>query len=218
MVLWCLLLGPTLAFGQNGTSFYFGEPQPVSEDTLYMIPLELQGTYFSAEDSSITITIDDTQIINYFPIFFYVLEAAIDTMDDISIQGDELVGFVEGENLPYTRQHDTLYTVYLQRTVMFEIDAEQPLGKLEQQYFLNYQEENGFWTTLLLELDKDEIRLYSFDHDVVKEEIQGLKQVKQKRLDEFDTYIGYPSSKELQHLIKKDGFTDEEIYVRLGEQ
>jgi hypothetical protein len=199
---------------EGTTSFYFGEPQPTAATAQSEFSEAFIGQYSSAKDSTLSLSVTSTAIYTEFPVVFFVTQSDMDNDEDVFVQDGLLHGIKENEALQFQVEHDTFYAIYPNRTSIFEIGTDEVLGQMDDAYFLNYNEGDGLWSTILLRIDADgQLLMESIDHDPVLKTILKFKQVEEKMLEPFLTYIARPTAKEFSKLVDAKAFTDSEVYI-----
>lgn len=198
------------------TSFYFAEAQPsgvVNDNTFSQ---DFQGTYKSVKDTTVRLIITENTIYTEFPVLFSVTQAALDTTPDMFIKDGQLHGLIEDQTLTAEEENDTFYIVYPNRSDVFRIGTDEKLRKLDSKYLLNYKEDSGLWSTLLLYIDAEGVlKMESLDHDPVMEELQKFEELTRKKMDPLDTYVANPTQAEFRVFVEAGAFRDAEVYRKL---
>lgn len=196
-------------YGQdNNSSFYFKQSQPAELETFKTLDKEIIGYYYKSNDSLIRIIIEKDSIYTEFGIVFVYSKKDLEKNKQLLIKDSLLFGVNEKNGVPYTINNDTLYAFLLQYDVMFRSDNNSILKKQANNYFLNYKNEYGYFSTTLLSFTENRLKLQQIDHLSCFNKIQKFENITTEKLDGKTTYIADPNSQELLFFIKDKGFND----------
>jgi hypothetical protein len=203
---------------EEPTSFYFSDAQPNTKDATAFHE-NLVGQYVSLKDSTRMVTITEDTIFSQTLILMETTQEKLDTQEKIYVKEGMIYGISEGRKFPVTMKNDTFYFNYVNNAVLFTANEMHKLRILGKNHYLNFKEDNNYWSTLLLNLgDKDTLQLFNLDHNAVMEKVKEFKVMKTEKIDDFKTYIASPSKKEMSRFTKSDGFTDVEKFAKLEEE
>ncbi len=207
-------LGVGQYFGQNEiTSFYFQESQPKGENLQNKFEPEVCGVYLYEEDTLKKIIVTTDSIYSRFSLITFVTKKELRKSKKYHIEGDKIYGIRKKQGLPYAKRHDTLFVVLVQNDIIFKPSENQELKKQGDLYFLNYKQDNGYYSTEVLAFSDKKAIFYSIDHDPVMEQILAFKDIESKQLDGFKTYLAAPTRSELLSFFNEKGFRDFTTYL-----
>ena len=195
------------------TSFYFSEPQPSSIAPLEKFDDDICGRYLYAKDTLKSLIITPDSIYMHFGTFTYLPSKEIEASDKYSLKNDLLYGIKEGQGIPYTERNDTIFTYVTQNDLLFKPTKIHKLNKSGDKFYLNTQEDNGFYSTEVFSLEEKQLIVYSIDHEQVLEEILQFKSTRTMQVDGFKTYLSAPTKSEFISFVENKGFRDKTVYL-----
>lgn len=194
------------------TSFYFGEAQPVELKPMDQLDESICGKYLFEDDTLTSLYIEKDSIYTKYSVFTFLTKKELKKSDKYKVENELIYGIKKGQGLPYIERKDTLFTVIIQTETLFK-PKENVLMKNASNYFLNFKEDNGLYSTQMLVKSESGIMIFSLDHEEVLEQILDFSSTETKKMDGFKTYISSPSQNEFLSFVKNKGFTDRFAYA-----
>jgi len=220
---WLLLIVLNCSLWSYGqieiTSFYIQELPELSSNYSDSIPTEYRGVFAQEVDSSKQIVIDKDSIV-----FSKVLTSFL-TLDQVKDKSEwylsegRLYGVKKDLGLVYIEEDDTIYfnlplsyTKYNQ----FQQDTYK-IDFIDANTIVMYEKaDRGWMINSLLVLDGKGLKLCPFDHDYTVDKIENWKNVNEKSIDGYRTFIAKPSSAELLDILNdKRAFAHTISYTKL---
>ncbi len=197
------------------TSFYFGEAQPKAIQSVQQFDAEICGNYVLEEDSLTQLVITKDSIYMQQSILFTLTKKDFKkSKGKYYIKDNLLFGIVNNEGIPYLQENDTTYAIYKQTNNYYTPSLKTPLKKQNKTYFLNEQLDNNYFSSSLLFSFGKGIAIYSLDHEEVMPKIYNFNQLDSLQLNDFKTYIAYPTLPEMNQFVQKKGFNDAVIFFK----
>ena len=193
----------------EASSFYFKSPLPSGTDSTLEFNENHLGSFYKADDSLVRIIIDRDSIFSEFVIMLTISQKELKKNKKLKLSDSLLYGVKANQGIPYMMLDDTVYAVMLQYELFFKADKEHVLKFKDDQYFLNTKNENGYYSTSLLDLKKDTLSLYEIDHYESMDEINKIKDLIQQSNEGYKIYLANPTDEELKELIINKGFNDQ---------
>lgn len=186
----------------------FNEPQPTNTDNLSKFPKRLQGQYLSLADSS-TLSISNKLIQRTYDFDYKVHPNQLDSTSRLS--GDTIVDLKTNEKTVIKRDGDSLIAHIHYIDTLFLIDYDNVVRKLKGYYFLNTRKDKTSWEVKKLQLTKGQVVISSIS---TKLDIDNLREITETPADTIPPYKFTATKKQFKEFIKRDGFSDSEIFVR----
>ena len=196
------------------SSFYFKSPLPSGTDSTLEFNENHLGSFYKADDSLVRVIIDRDSIITEFVIMLTIGPKELKKNKALKLSDSLLFGVKKNKGIPYMMLDDTVYAVMLQYDLFFKADKEHILKFNDGQYFLNTKNENGYYSTSILELNNDTLSLYEIDHYESMDKINEIKDLNQQNIEGLKVYLANPTNEELKTLITNKGFNDRTIYYK----
>ena len=187
----------------------FSETQPENSKSLKFFPKKLIGNYYDSENE-IDIEITNSMIIkkSTFKDTFNVK-----VLSEVEVlKGDTLVNTKTFEKIFVKKINDTLFTNILYKDTIFSINRENVLKKMKGYYFLNIKYSENNWIVKKLHLKNGLLNLNDIS---TKEEIQMLEEITETKKDSSTIFVIKPTKKQFREFVKKNGFSDGEVYIKL---
>lgn len=203
-------------YAQENQSFYFTEVQPANSTRLDKFPEKLIGNY-NGSDSTLRLIITEDKVFSRFYVLFTTTLEKVDSREDIYLQDGEIFG-LSSQSFPYELIGDTVYLYYPNEYTLFSVGDEGNalVQGNSDQLFMNIQEENGQYTTHMLELNDDSLYMRSFDHFSAWDSLQEITELKSKKVKGEKAYLATVEEGEFDNLIM--GFSEMEWFVKQIEQ
>lgn len=193
----------------------FEQPQPSGVPDLLRLPARLEGTYFSAEDSSTLEVSRDLVIICNRTL---VKLSIVDIGEGVSLSGDTLIDEASGYKETVKRSGDSIQVHWpLWTDTLYRAGDRYVLRKFKSRYFLNFRTPEGYWRVYLLHPEAGGALLVQ--ELLAPEDISLLEAITPVTKIETDTVLGpryeiNPDRKALKKLMRR-GFTARGIYRRI---
>jgi len=201
------------AYTQELTSFYFGEAQPATIENSLQFDSSICGKYVLEEDSLTQLYITPDSIYTQQNVLFVLTKKDFrKSKKKYYVEENKLYGIVDGKGLPCIVENDTTFAIYKQISNYFTPSSTTPLKKQNKTYYLNEQNEHGYYSTSLLYHFGKGIAIYSLDHELVMPEVRQFNQLDSLELDNFKTYIATPTLKDMNTFVQQKGFKDVVIF------
>lgn len=194
------------------TSFYFSEPQPANSENIFGFDASVCGRYLFEDDTLSSLIVEKDSIYTKYTILTFLTEKELKNDSKYRVENDLLFGIKKGEGLPFIQRRDTLYTVIIQTETIFSI-RENEIKRINDQYFMNYREGNGMYSTQILKKTGRGVSIFYLDHEIVLDELLNFKNTETKMVNGFKTYISTPTDSELDSFVRNNGFRDQMKYV-----
>ncbi|OCB69004.1 hypothetical protein [Flavobacterium crassostreae] len=187
----------------------FGETQPQNVKEIKAFPNKIIGIYYNSENNA------EIQISEYFIFKKIKIEDTLKTSELHNyevIENNNLINLKTKEKYKIRKINDTLFSGYVYSDTIFEISKKNVLKKFKGYFFLNkLVEETGFWEVEKLYLSNGILRLNGIETENELELLQNITETKKDTLKPFRIN---PTKKQFKEFIKKNGFTNGEIYLK----
>lgn len=187
----------------------FTEPQPVDTDNLSNFPRRLKGDYLSLSDSSI-LSINDKLIQRTYDFDYKIHPNQLDSIARLS--GDTLINTETNERKLIKRDGDSLKIHIHSVDTLFQMDYDHVVRKYKGYYFLNTRYEKASWAVEKMNLLKGQLVISSIS---TEKEIENLKEITGTVQDTLTNYNFIVTKKQFKKLVKNDGFSESETFVKL---
>jgi hypothetical protein len=190
-------------------SVTFVEPQPIKTDNLSKFPNRLKGQYYCPTDNS-KLLIEDNLISKIYDYDQKVLVAQLDS--SFKLSGDTIINLGTNEKTLTKRVGDTLivHTHYID--TVFRMNYDNVVRKFKGYYFLNKRYDEGSWEVKKADLSSGKLTIGSISSS---QEIETLKSITESSKDTIMPFKFVLSKKQFKDFIKRDGFSDSEIFVKV---
>jgi hypothetical protein len=188
-------------------SFEEAQPQDIKE--LNAFPKKIIGTYYNTENR--------TELrISKYSIFKKMIVDDTLKISEINknekIKNDSLFNSVTKEKYQIKRINDTLFSNYIYQDTIFDLNKKNILKKFKGYFFLNvFIEKSGFWSVEKLNLRKGVLTINGI---VTENEIDLLQSITDTKQDTIKPFTVKPTKQQFKEFIKKNGFTNGEIYLK----
>lgn len=186
----------------------FNEPQPTDTDNLSKFPKRLQGQYLSFEDNS-TLKISDKLIQRIYDFDYKMHPNQLDSTSRLS--GDTIIDLTTNEKTVIKRDGDSLVAHIHYIDTLFQLDYDNVVRKFKGYYFINTRYDRTSWEVKKIQLSKGQIVISRIS---TKQDIENLKEITENATDTIPPYNFTVTKKQFKEFIKRDGFSDSEIFVR----
>lgn len=187
----------------------FNLPQPTGVDNLSKFPKRLQGKYVNPADNS-TLIINDKIIQRIYDYDYKFHMNELDSVEDIA--GDTLIDLKTNEKIKVRKDGDSLITHIHNIDTIFLMKDDQIVRKFKGYYFLSKRYDTDRWEVKKIQLAKGQLFLSSIS---TKADIEILKAITEAPEDTVSLYKFTATKKQFKKFIKSDGFSDEEVFVRM---
>jgi hypothetical protein len=187
----------------------FSETQPENSRSLKFFPNKLIGNYYDSENEI------DLEISNSMIIKKSTLKDTfnVKVLSEVELlKGDTLVNTKTHEKTFVKKINDSLFTNVLFKDTIFSINKENVLKKMKGYYFLNIKNSENNWIVKKLHFKN---RLLNLNDISTKEEIEILEEITETKKDSSKTFVLKPTKKQFREFVKKNGFSDGEVYLKL---
>ena len=177
----------------------FTEPQPSEKKNISQFPKKFLGNYSNPE-LGYKLTIENEMIIRTFS-----------NTDTVSL--NEL-NSTDKENITILNQlSDTLYIAEFNiKDTLFSLKNGDVLRKLNQNYFLNTKNPNENWNVSKINFKRNYLSLSEIANE---SEIELLNEItNQTATDSIYPKTYNLNKKQFKEFVKKNGFTENEIYIK----
>ena len=203
-----IAIGFLMAFSACTPPVTFDQPQPANRSSLTGIPSRLQGEYQSLKDNSL-LTINQRAILR---IYDYDLKTNVSELDsNYKLSGDSVTDLGDNVKTAIIREGDSLIMHIHSVDTLFLLSDENVLKKFKGYYFLNMLYQKSGWEVKKLGLEKGHLTISSIN---AKEEIGLLKSCSESESDTIP-YKFRPTKKQFRKFINAQGFSNDEVFVRL---
>ncbi|OAZ04602.1 hypothetical protein [Flavobacterium succinicans] len=186
----------------------FAEAQPEKTSDLSSFPKHLLGEYYNVEQEK-GLKISPFQIIRTM-----VMKDTF-SRKDLSkyerITEDTLTNLQTSEKYVIKKINDSLFTNYVFVDTVFTINKDNVLRKMKGYYFLNSKSNNDLWLVKKLFLQKGQL---SINDVAANEDIALLEEITATKRDTTSPFIVQPTKKQFRAFIKKNGFSEGEVYLK----
>ncbi|RMG26773.1 MAG: hypothetical protein D6730_08420 [Bacteroidetes bacterium] len=226
---------------------HFETPQPEGLHNRKAFKRKFLGTYRQLEEEDeceddvwhYKLTVQPTRLIKLHQLFYkqskydIVTELEPDSLPpELDIENDSLqLAWLEKDmgdnvdaeqlNLELSLRQDTVYMTGFFYDTLFTLGADSVLLRYyKKDYYLNFRQEDGSWTTRLMRLSKDRQTLWLSTLSQPEEEaqLQALKELlpmqEVKEGEKVDHYLLRPDKKQLRTLIAQPGVLHTKQYQR----
>ncbi len=187
----------------------FEEAQPKNIKAINAFPEKIIGNYYNTENKT-EITISKYSILKKMIIEDTLKISEIDTNE--VIKNDSLFNTKTKEKYKIKRVNDTLFSNYIYSDTIFTINKQNVLKKFKGYFFLNKLiDKTGFWEVEKLHLTKGVLTINGIE---TENELELLQSITETKMDTIKPFRIKPTKKQFKEFIKKNGFTNGEIYVK----
>jgi len=187
----------------------FEVAQPENIKTQNQFPKKLIGTYYNAETKT-ELIIGKNYIFKKMTIEDTLNISELDKNE--IIKNDTLYKLNTNEKYKVRKLNDSLFTDYVFSDTIFNIKKNNILKKFKGYYFLNKQiEQTRFWEVEKLNLTKGVLKINGIE---TENEISLLETITETKRDTLKQFSVNPTKKQFREFIKKNGFTEGEIYLK----
>lgn len=214
----CLFLLVSLLMSCENQQLNFSESQPTKSKEHKRFKKGFTGEYLSLDDSVSVLYVSKNRIIRHNKFRTKIHLTELDTMKNVSIQGDKLVVKEAGIDeqiwdLEWEEDSAIILATFSVDT-LFELSSDNVLKYDRKKYFLNKKVKNNLWNVDILMLDEnDQLTICGLSgEEAVLEDIKNIFPVSAKMdLDQNGTsdYIQRISKKEFRALLELDA-----VYIR----
>jgi hypothetical protein len=187
----------------------FTEPQPTDIKNLADFPRRIHGKYLNQEENSI-VTIREKLITKTYD---YDYKFHLNQLDsNLSLLGDTFNNSKTNKKNNLIRDGDSLIAHIHFVDTLFQIGQDNIVRKYRGFYFLNTRYTNSSWEVKKVQLIKGKliISIVTSEHD-----IELLKDITTPS-DTFPQYKFAPTRKQFKEFIKKRGFKDQEVLLKVS--
>ena len=188
-------------------SFEVTQPENVKEQKEF--PKKLIGIYYNLEN--------DTELIirKYFILKKILIKDTLKISEldkNEIIKNDTLYKLNTNEKYKIIKIDDTLFSNYIFSDTVFNLKKTDVLKKFKGYYFLNKSiKETGFWEVEKLNLTKGILNINGIE---TENEISLLENITESKKDTVKPFTIKPTKKQFKEFIKKNGFSNGEIYIK----
>lgn len=186
----------------------FNEPQPTDIDNLSKFPKRLQGQYLNFADNSI-LFVSDKLIQRIYDFDYKVHLNQLDSAEQLF--GDTIINVKTKERTLVKHDGDSLITHVHYIDTLFQINYNDVVRKFKGYYFLNKRYDKSSWVVKKIQLTKGQLILSSIS---TKLDIENLKEISETPQDTVPPFKFSATKKQFKQIIKNDGFSDSETFVR----
>ena len=186
----------------------FNQAQPTDTDNLPKFPKRLQGQYLNFADNS-TLLVNDKLITRIYDYDYKVHLNQLDSTEQLS--GDTIININTKEKTLIKRAGDSLIAHVHYIDTLFQMDYDNVVRKFKGYYFLNKRYNETSWEVKKIQLTKGQLILSSIS---TKLDIENLKEITETATDTVPPYKFAATKKQFKQFIKKDGFSNSEIFVK----
>ena len=198
---------------ENNFDFHFKNPQPNGIEAVDKIDKSYEGVYYKKNDSLIKIIVTGDSIYIEFGIVLIYTEKEIEQNKKLYLSNSLLFGVVENSGLPYVNSNDTLYSLLLQTETIYKQHNKSELRKLDDKYYLSYQEKNYYYVRCF-NFKANTLKIEDIDNTINLDLIQNIEDINIIKNISQNSYIINPSLSEFTNFVNNDGFTDVVEYYR----
>jgi hypothetical protein len=203
-LIFCLLF---ISCKEPIVSFEVAQPENLKAQKEF--PKKLIGTYYNSEN-------DTELIIRKYFIFKKMLlkdTLKISELDKNEIiKNDTLYKLNSNEKYKIIKINDSLFSNYVFSDTIYNLKKTDVLKKFKGYYFLNKSiEKNGFWDVEKLNLTNGVLTINGIE---TENEISLLENITESKKDTVKPFTIKPTKKQFKEFIKKNGFSNGEIYFK----
>lgn len=189
----------------------FSEPQPVDAKNLSKLPSRIQGSYLSVEDSSLLL-IGANHIQRLYNLDYTLHIAELDST--LRLNGDTLINIYSLEKIPVKRFGDSILCNIRYTDTLFSIGSSGLLRKYKGYYFLNNQTDyDSSWVVKKMQLKEGKLSISSLSS---QKDIEILDELTETAADTAVQRKYSVTKKQFKEFVKKDGFSEGEIFLRIN--
>ncbi len=188
----------------------FNDPQPVHTANLENFPKRFRGVYLNPSDHS-TLLIEEKRVCRSYEGDIKVHPNQLG--EDVRQEGDMLINTQTNERMAVRREGDSLVYHLAYVDTLFEISENNIVRKFKGYYFLNTKYHGEGWEVKKMELASGQLKIGSIRN---KEEIAGLLEIAESVRDTIPPYQITATKKQFKEFVKKNGFSENEVFVRQG--
>lgn len=122
--------------------------------------------------------------------------------------------------VPYGNEHHSYDFTWMERDTIFTVSAENVIKFYKKKYFLNYQDDDGYWLVNLMELKDNMLTFYCIVPPEGEEELEKLTAIQEVRNEcgELVKIVLYPTRKGLKKLITEEYLLSLKTYYKISEK
>ena len=197
--------------GNEVSSFYFSEPQPVSSPEIKEFDSTHFGVYRLEGQKHTKLVIENDSILAKYLIAFEMTMHEIDTSKTFYIK-DELLYGVTPVGLHYINNNDTLL-VALNQEDLYCSTQKNVIKRKGDTYYLNRKEAEGKWRTIIIEISSKGIEIFDLDHSLSEKEVSKITK-DTDFIGDMLTYVASPNDKQFFTLAKSKGYRSEPVIYK----
>lgn len=207
-----LFLTSAILSAQGLENFYFKEAQPRGEDGLTRFPTAIRGLYKSVKDSSKRLVISSDSVSIEIPMVQYATISELETKKYIF--HDSVVIKPNGVRLPCLLKNDTLYFVDFAKSLLFAIDDNHILKKVDDKFVLSKLSHDGKWECTLLYMENQQICLAYFDFEKKLTDIEKNKKILKIKSEDGNHYLANFKLKEFIKIMDQNYFPGKQYFYK----
>lgn len=186
----------------------FNNPQPNGIDPIKGIPVRLQGRYASEDRQSI-LTITDSVMLRTYQFEDNIHKDSL--QKGTFVKGDSLLVSTNGERKSIRVHGDSILIQEHWVDTLFTSSPMYILKAYKGYYFLNRQLKDNTWEVMQLFLRRGKLYANSLSTPV---DIEKLKSITENASDTVPSSFTL-TQKQFKKFIRKGGFAEQEIFIRL---
>ena len=187
----------------------FTEPQPTDIKNLADFPRRIHGKYLNQEENSI-VTIREKLITKTYD---YDYKFHLNQLDsNLSLLVNTFNNSKTNKKNNLIRDGDSLIAHVSYIDTLFQIDSDNVVRKYKGYYFLNTRFGDSNWEVKKIHLTKNQLIIAKISS---KQDIELLKEITTPN-DTFPPYKFAPTRKQFKEFIKKRGFKDQEVLLKVS--
>ena len=187
----------------------FAEAQPKDINELNAFSKKIIGTYYNTENKT------ELRISKYSIFKKMIVEDTLKISEidkNEIIKNDSLLNSVTKESYQIKRINDTLFSNYIYQDTIFDLNKKNVLKKFKGYFFLNVLiAKSGFWSVEKLNLRKGVLTINRIE---TENELDLLQSITETKMDTIKPFTIKPTKKQFKEFIKKNGFTNGEVYLK----
>ena len=197
-----------MTFTACGPIASFNEPQPPNTNNLSAFPKRIQGQYLSIEDSSILkITVN-----LICRIYDFDQKMNINQLDSNTVlSGDTIIDNNTKEKTIIKKVGDTLINHIHSIDTLFRLGNTDILRKFKGYYFINTYCGKDCWEVKKIKFKKGRLSISEISST---QDIEKLQEITENFQDTVSFKFS-PTKKQFKEFIKKNGFSDSEVFIRM---
>lgn len=204
-----LLIALALITSCGEPPIVFIEPQPIGSKDLFTFPNRIQGQYVSKIDSSLLV-IEDVLIKRVYDFYYKVHPNQLDSQ--LVFVDDKIINEQTLEKISFIKEGDSLLIHEHGTDTLFFVSQQNVLRKSKGYYFLNFYIDEDKWSVRKMEIIKGQLKISRISRQY---ELDNLMEITASPEDTIPPETFNISKKEFNEFVKRGGFTDEEIFLKL---